>query len=56
MAKWIIIVALCILAPTFLINMVSKGVSFVHDTGSALVKEVGTEAVKSFKESAKEAI
>jgi hypothetical protein len=51
MTKYIVIAALCILAPTFLINMFSKGVAFVHDTGSALVKEVGTEAVKSFKES-----
>jgi hypothetical protein len=51
MIKWIIILAIVILAPTFVINLFSNGVSFVSTQGKALVSEVAKEATKTIQES-----
>jgi len=53
MTKWIFIIAIVILAPTFVINVFSIGVSFVSSQGKALVSEVAREATKTVQESAK---
>ena len=53
MTKWIVILALVILAPTFVVNLFSSGVSFVSTQGKALVSEVAKEATKTVQESAK---
>ena len=51
--KWIVVVALVILAPTFVINVVGSTVSFVSTQGKALVGEVAKEATKTVQEAAK---
>jgi hypothetical protein len=53
MIKWLIIIAIVILAPTFVINVFSNGVSFVSTQGKALVSEVAKEATKTVQEAAK---
>lgn len=53
MMKWIIILAVVILAPTFVINVFSSGVSFVSTQGKALVTEVAKEATKTVQEANK---
>jgi len=53
MTKWLIILAIVILAPTFVINILSSGVSFVSNQGKALVSEVTREAAKTIKEADK---
>jgi hypothetical protein len=53
MTKWIVVLALVILAPTFVVNLVSSGVSFVSNQGKALVSEVAKEATKTVQESSK---
>jgi hypothetical protein len=50
MSKWIFIIALVILAPTFVINMLTSGVTFVSTQGKALVSEVAKEATKTVQE------
>jgi hypothetical protein len=50
MTKWIVILAIVILAPTFVINLFSNGVSFVSTQGKALVGEVVREGVKTIEE------
>jgi len=51
MTKWIIIIALVILAPTFVINTVTTGVNFVSNQGKALTSEVVKEATKTIEQS-----
>lgn len=51
--RWIVILAVIILAPTFVINVFSNGVSFVSNQGKALVSEMAKEATKTVQESAK---
>ena len=51
MTKWILIFALVILAPTFVINLFSSGVHFVSNQGKALTSEVVKEATKTIQES-----
>ena len=51
--KWIIILAIVILAPTFVINMFSSGVTFVSTQGKAAVSEMAKEATKTVQESSK---
>lgn len=53
MTKWIVILAIVILAPTFVINVFSNGVTFVSTQGKALVTEVAKEATKTVQESSK---
>jgi hypothetical protein len=53
MIKLITIIAIVILAPTFVINMFSGAVSFVSIQGKALVSEVAKEATKTVQESSK---
>ncbi len=53
MTKWIVIIAIVILAPTFVINLVTSGVNFVSNQGKALVTEVAREATKTVKEADK---
>jgi hypothetical protein len=53
MAKWILILALIILAPTFVINLMSNGIMFVHNQGKALGTEVVKEATKTYNEAQK---
>jgi hypothetical protein len=53
MTKWLIIIAIVILAPTFVINVFSNSVSFVSTQGKALVSEVAKEATKTVQEAAK---
>lgn len=53
MTKWIVILAIVVLAPTFVINMFTSGVSFVSTQGQALVSEMAKEATKTVQESAK---
>jgi hypothetical protein len=48
--KWIIILAIVILAPMFVINALSKGVLFVSDQGKALVSEMAKEATKTVQD------
>jgi hypothetical protein len=50
MAKWIVIIALIILAPMFVINLVTGTVNFISTQGKALVTEVAKEASKTVKE------
>lgn len=50
MTKWIVILAIVILAPTFVINMFSSGVNFVSAQGKALTSEVVKEASKTIQE------
>jgi len=50
MLKWVLIVALVILAPTFVINLFSNGVMFVSNQGKALTTEVVKEASKTIQE------
>lgn len=54
MTKWIIILAIVILAPTFVINLFSSGVSFVSNQGKALVGEVVREGAKTIQTQNKE--
>jgi hypothetical protein len=51
--KWVIIIAIVILAPTFVINLFSTGVSFVSHQGKALVTEVAKEATNTVKDASK---
>jgi len=51
MIKWIVILAVVILAPTFVINIVTAGVNFVSTQGKALTTEVIKEATKTIEES-----
>ena len=53
MTKWIALVALVILAPTFVTNTFSSTVNFFSTQGKALVSEVAKEATKTFNEAAK---
>jgi hypothetical protein len=53
MTKWIVVLALVILAPTFVVNLFASGVSFVSNQGKALVSEVAKEATKTVQESSK---
>jgi hypothetical protein len=50
MTKWIVILAVVILAPSFAINAFSSGVNFVSTQGKALVSEVAKEATKTINE------
>lgn len=50
MTKWIVILALVILAPTFVINTFSNGVNFVSTQGKALTGEMVKEASKTIQE------
>jgi hypothetical protein len=50
MLKWILVLALVILAPTFVINLFSNGVMFVSNQGKALTSEVVKEANKTIQE------
>jgi len=50
MTKWIVILALVILAPTFVINTFSSGVNFVSTQGKALTSEMVKEASKTIQE------
>ena len=54
MTKWIVILAIVILAPTFVINLFSNGVSFVSNQGKALVGEVVREGAKTIQTQSKE--
>lgn len=51
MTKWIVVLAVIILAPTFVINLFTSGVTFVSSQGRALVTEVAKEATKTVQES-----
>jgi hypothetical protein len=51
--KWVIIIAIVILAPTFVINLFSTGVSFVSHQGKALVTEVAKEATNTVQDASK---
>ncbi len=51
--KWIVILAIVILAPTFVVNVFSNGVNFVSTQGKALVSEMAKEATKTVQESSK---
>lgn len=53
MTKWIVILAIVILAPTFVVNVFSNGVNFVSTQGKALVSEIAKEATKTVQESSK---
>jgi len=53
MVKWIFIVVLVVLAPTFVINLFSNGVMFVSNQGKALTTEVVKEASKTIQEAQK---
>lgn len=53
MVKWIVILAIVILAPTFVINLFSNGVMFVSNQGKALTTEVVKEASKTIQEAQK---
>lgn len=53
MTKWLIILAIVILAPTFVINVMSNGVNFVSTQGKALVGEMAKEATKTVQEASK---
>jgi hypothetical protein len=53
MTKWIVILAVVILAPTFVINALSNGVTFVSAQGKALVSEMAKEATKTVQEASK---
>lgn len=50
MIKWIVILAVVILAPTFVINTVATGVNFVSTQGKALTSEVVKEATKTIEQ------
>ena len=50
MIKWVVILAVVILAPTFVINMVTTGVHFVSNQGKALTTEVIKEATKTIEQ------
>jgi hypothetical protein len=50
MFKWIVILAIVILAPTVVINAFSSCVAFVSSQGRALVSDVAKESTKTFKE------
>ena len=54
MTKWIVILAIVILAPTFVINLFSSGVSFVSNQGKALVGEVVREGTKTIQTQSKD--
>lgn len=51
MMKWVIILAVIVLAPTFVTNVFSSGVSFVSAQGKALFSEVAKEATNTMKDS-----
>lgn len=51
MIKWIVILAVVILAPTFVINTITTGVNFVSTQGKALTSEVVKEATKTIEQS-----
>ena len=51
MTKWIVILAIVVLAPTFVINLFTSGVNFVSTQGKALTSEVVKEATKTIEES-----
>jgi len=53
MVKWFVILAIVILAPTFVINLFSNGVMFVSNQGKALTTEVVKEAGKTIQEAQK---
>jgi hypothetical protein len=53
MAKWLIVLAIIILAPTFVINAMTNGVNFVSSQGKALFSEVAKEAAKTVQEANK---
>ena len=50
MAKWIVVLAIVILAPMFVINLFTGAVNFVSTQGKALTSEVIKEATKTVKE------
>ena len=50
MTKWIIIIAIVILAPTFVINLFTGGVNFISTQGRALTSEVVREATKTIEQ------
>jgi hypothetical protein len=50
MTKWIVIIALVILAPTFVTNVFSSGVNFISTQGKSLTSEVVKEATKTINE------
>jgi len=54
MTKWIVILAIVVLAPTFVINLFSNGVSFVSNQGKALFSEVVREGTKTIQTQSKE--
>jgi hypothetical protein len=53
MTKWIVILAIIILAPTFVTNSFSTLVHFTSEQGKALVAEMAKEATKTVQESSK---
>ena len=53
MTKWIAVIALVILAPTFVTNTFSSTVNFLSTQGKALFSEVAKEATKTVNEATK---
>jgi hypothetical protein len=51
MAKWVVILAIVILAPMFVINSLTGAVNFVSNQGRALFSEAAKEVSKTVKES-----
>jgi hypothetical protein len=50
MTKWIVILALVILAPSFVTGVFTSSVNFVSTQGRALTSEVVKEATKTINE------
>jgi hypothetical protein len=50
MTKWIVIIAIVVMAPAFVTNLFASGVNFVSTQGKALTTEVVREATKTFNE------
>jgi hypothetical protein len=50
MSKWILIGAIIVLAPTFVINTFASFVTFASNQGKSLVTEVAKEASKTVQE------
>jgi len=50
MSNWILIIAVVILAPTFIISTFSNGVNFISTQGKELVKTLVKEGVNTFQE------
>lgn len=50
MTKWIMVIAIVILAPTFVINLFTGSVNFISTQGRALTSEVVKEATKTIEQ------